>query len=167
MTYKDKGSYESSPPCTQSLMCTCDMTHSTHVYSWYDSFNSCVLVKWLIQLMRTREMTHSTHAYSWNDSFNSCVLVIWLIQLMCTRDMTHSTHVTNSTEWNDWCEMAHLPGQKNPCIIRYRFTCATFHVCDMPHSYVQYGSLTCVICRIRTWVMSHAWDTHAWVMSHM
>ena len=33
MTYKDKASYGSSPPCTMTLLC--NMTHS---YVWYDSF---------------------------------------------------------------------------------------------------------------------------------
>jgi len=113
MTYKDKGSYESSPPCMRIM---------TNLYAIQDSYIS---VTWLIHL---RDMTHP---YTWRDS---SIYVTWLIhirdssiyvtRLMNIRDMTHSS------AWND--SFIRVTGLTHKCDMTHTytwhdlFTCATW-----------------------------------------
>jgi len=114
MTYKDKGSYESSPLCSAMPILypsylwlepydihVCDTTHSR---VWNDLF---IRVTWLIH------MCDMTDAYVWHDSF-TCVT--WLIH-MC--DMTHSYVWHGSFICVKWLTI----------------------MCDMTHSYVWHDSL--------------------------
>jgi len=98
MTYKDKGSYQSSPPCNHHFIFVLwDVTHS-HV-----GHDSCICVTWLIKIinvwhdsfiMRTSSFLfcgiwrlhqwNMTHPYVGHDSF---ICVTWLVH---TWDMTHS-----------------------------------------------------------------------------
>ena len=83
MTYKDKASYGSLPPCRTRLQSRlfqinmCDMTHS---YVWHDSF---LCVTWLIHMWLIH-MCSIIHSYVQQDLF---MCVTWLIPMS---DMTHS-----------------------------------------------------------------------------
>jgi len=87
MSYKDKASYDSTPPCTESSReydpgtpshsyVLIHMYGTTHYCVWHNPF---MCVTWSIHVC---DMTHS---YVWHDSF---MCVAWLIHT--SRHMTHS-----------------------------------------------------------------------------
>ena len=64
MTCKDKGSYESSPPCISHCM-NSDVWHDsflTHICVWQDSFLMCLYV---------RLDSFLNYVYVWHDSFRT------------------------------------------------------------------------------------------------
>ena len=106
MTYKDKGSYESSPSCTSShSLILLDMSYSCHTHEWVMSHTlmshvthvkeSCHTHKWVMShtwISHVKHIDESWHTYAW------VKLHIWMSPVtyrhelscrMCTR-MLHT-----------------------------------------------------------------------------
>jgi len=155
MTNKEKGSYESSPPCmcgpsfeavTQIgihfFLQMCDVTHS---YMWFVSF---LYVQWLNHIRgdlvsRPPGSFSSTFWANWRrDSF---VYVTWLILI---REMT---------QIHTWRPSFEAVRQH---VIQFFFCkCVTWlvHICGMSHSYMWYYSFTYGICLIHVCDMAHSY----------
>jgi len=74
MTYEDKGSYESSPPCNRHIFLRCDITHS--------------YVPWLTHMCHDSLTCAMTHSY-----------VTWLTPMW--HDMAHSQDMRQTSELID------------------------------------------------------------------
>ena len=184
MTYKDKGSYESSPPCTiaghEWVMSRIRMSHVTHTNA------SCCTYEWVVWWLRRRiysgqvrnyypcvctcrvyarhdsiisatwqSYAWHTRSYAWHDSF---ICATWLIH---RRDMTHS-----------------CPVHKGVSIaIRFATTIAVFArvrvVCmrNMTRWYAWHDPLICatrpthmrdILNHMCDMTQSHAWHGYAW-----
>ena len=154
ITYKDKGSYESSPPCTttgrrihRSIVLRLPLSSPTW-YVYRDSFKcvTCLImcVTWLIQMC---EMTHSNvwHASScvWHDSF---ICMPWLIH-MYTMTPLHDVFLSTSSVFR--CLPLHV---YNPYIQRQTSPMYTIenisHVYNRKKSKKNCRYLTCIQWRI-------------------
>jgi len=177
MTYKDKGSCESSPPYM------CEKTYSR---VWHDSF-TCVT--WLIHTKHDSQAVVSgelcgdmTHLYMWHES---SIFLTWLLQ-MC--DMTHS-HRTRFAGVNFWTYLVTwlilIPDMTGSHVWHDFCTCVTWLIhmyditvtwltgdnfwsylvtwlgliCDMTYSRVWHDFLTCVTWLIHVYDMTHSYVT--------
>jgi len=122
MTYKDKGSYESSPPCTPRVKIRVKYTECKNVL--------CVCVAWL------NNMCDVTDSYVWPVSV---IYVTWHIDVCC---MSHSCVWHDSFMWATWnidvCDITQ-PAQVEQVD---PFMCVTWliHMCGRAHSHVRHDS---------------------------
>jgi len=148
MTYKDKGSYECSPPCRQDLprlhawhgsFIYYDMAHSyvwhdsctrAHIHSWiqYNRFERMYVTLLLNWPIYTRAMTD---LYAWHDSF---ICVTWLMH----RGLPSYTAQSFS---RNVCDIVIASCTRVPWPIR---------ICAMTHSYVWHDS--CTGTHVHSWV---------------
>jgi len=141
MTYKDKTSYASSPPCTPTPC----IYVTWLIHMWYDTFIFDMIhsyVTWLIHIRRhsfTRDMTHSFVTWlihEWHDSFMSDMThshVTWLIHLWhdsFMRDMTHLWKWPNQ-QWRQSdrasfiCELWRIHMRRDSCVCDMTNFCIT------------------------------------------
>jgi len=180
MTYKDKGSYESSPPCIPVWWDAWEWLLLYLSEVWHDSFHtyvghaSFVGGTWLIHTW------HMAHSHAGHDSFT---FVTWLIdirvqpnicsiwvavapRMLCIRmwDMTHAyVGHDSSIVGHDSCICGtwpmHMISDCDTNIVLpkrlLRLECCGFvHV---SHLYVRHNSFICGTWLIRMWDMTHSY----------
>ena len=136
MTCKDKGSYESSPPCIM-----------IHLYVWHSvihayDMDAFVCVAWLIH------MCDMTHLCVWHDA---CICVTWLYTYVVSWHM----HVCDMTHWGAWHDSFMCVTWLIHVCMRTRMSCwVIWHICGTVsyiclhihiHTYPSIHIHTCVI----------------------
>ena len=151
MTYTDKASYGSLPPCnivhgdscTNKRVIWKPQTSVTHSFVWRDSF--------------IRDVTHS---YVWHEKIiSSWRMHLWHDSFIC--DMTHSYVTWLIQMWHDSfiCDMTHSYESYTRDM---RETYASYHhpqqpICDMTYSYVTWVIHTWHYSCIRDMTHSYMW----------
>jgi len=168
MTCKDKGSYESSPPCNEtSCGCRFIQCHVTHMNESCHPLNeSCHTYEWVmahIWMCHFRHMNESCHTYEWVWSY------IWMSYVTQCRFFTRKNLVGvvslkrhpqgwMKLEWS-WMtlkrRMSHVTHMNGSCHT-YEWVMSHIWMSHVTHMNVSYHTYK--------WVMSHIWMSH---VTHM
>ena len=140
MTYKDKGSYESSPPCMTRLILKCDMPHSKCTTrrisgSWYFIKKRVAMTHVIYMSSKTRsDVTPHSKAY-----------------LILKRDMPHSKAWNDSFQIRSWW---HELLSRTRCYEAPSFLTNECRICESQVFLVyicgtqELGTRTCHICKV-------------------